>query len=103
MAIAAAHAIAGYAEKKGLSPQYIIPTMLDTDMVPFVASEVAAAAVSEGIARNPITKNEVKTLVANDIEYSIELSQQLSESGLVKDISDDFVKKIVDSVAAEYL
>ncbi|MBQ7489716.1 MAG: NADP-dependent malic enzyme [Bacteroidales bacterium] len=103
MAIAAAHAIAGYAEKKGLSPQYIIPTMLDTDMVPLVASEVAAAAVSEGIARNPITKNEVKTLVANDIEYSIELSQQLSESGLVKDISDDFVKKIVDSVAAEYL
>ena len=92
MAIAAAHAIAGYAEKKGLSLQYIIPTMLDTDMVPLVASEVAAAAVSEGIARNPITKNEVKTLVANDIEYSIELSQQLSESGLVKDISDDFVK-----------
>ena len=101
MAIAAARAIAGYAEGKGLLRTHIIPTMLDTDMVPLVASEVAAAAMSEGIARHPIDKETVKSLVMSDIQRTVAISESLMRSGLIEDLPEEIVRKVVDAVSKD--
>ena len=101
MAIAAAKAIAGYAEGQGLSRTHIIPTMLDTDMVPLVASEVAAVAMSEGIARHPIDKETVKSLVMSDIQRTVAISESLMRSGLIEDLPEEIVRKVVDAVSKD--
>ncbi|MDR2201609.1 MAG: NAD-dependent malic enzyme [Clostridiales bacterium] len=51
MKIAAAYAIAAYAEKRGVSPDYIIPSALDSGVANAVAEAVARAAKKSGVAR----------------------------------------------------
>ena len=101
MTIVAAEAIAEYAEKQGLSEEHIIPTMLDSDMVPCVAAAVAAAAVKEGIARNPLSFSDVKSLVAKDIERANMTASLLVKEGLVDDMPQEVVKKIADEILSE--
>ena len=51
MKVAAAHAIAGVVGKDELSPEYIIPSVFNRDVVPAVAGAVAHAAEEAGVAR----------------------------------------------------
>ena len=51
MKIAAAYAIAGLVDEKDLSPDYIIPSALNKDVVKTVAAKVAEAARKTGVAR----------------------------------------------------
>jgi len=50
MCIAAANEMAKMAEEKGLSPDYIMPTMDDVDVFPREAAAVAMKAIEQGIA-----------------------------------------------------
>ena len=59
MAIAAARSLAAFAEKKGIHPEYIIPTMQEVDVFPQVAADVAMQALADGVARAPATRAEV--------------------------------------------
>lgn len=51
MCIAAAHALADMAEEKGLTPEYLLPTMDEWHVFPREAAAVAAKAVEQGVAR----------------------------------------------------
>ena len=51
MKLAAAHAIAAVVKPDELSPEYVIPSVFNRDVAPLVASAVAAAADSSGVAR----------------------------------------------------
>lgn len=51
MKIAAAYAIAGLVDEKDLSPDYIIPSALNKEVVKTVAAKVAEAARKTGVAR----------------------------------------------------
>jgi malate dehydrogenase (oxaloacetate-decarboxylating) len=51
MALAASYAVANFAEKKGISPDYIMPTMDETEVFAYEAADVAMQAVKEGVAR----------------------------------------------------
>ena len=51
MCIAAAVEMAKMAEEKGLTPDYIMPTMDDVDVFPREAAAVAVKAIEQGIAR----------------------------------------------------
>ena len=53
MKMAAAHAIAECIAQEYLQPEYIIPSVFDTDVVKKVANAVEKAARNSGIARNP--------------------------------------------------
>jgi len=59
MCIAAAKALAGYAESKGISEEYIIPRMTEKDVFPEVATAVAMKAIKQGVARLKLTEEEV--------------------------------------------
>ncbi len=60
MFLAAAYAIARYAEKKGLSEEYIVPTMEETEMYVEEAIAVAEKAIEIGVARRKISRNELE-------------------------------------------
>jgi malate dehydrogenase (oxaloacetate-decarboxylating) len=60
MAICAAHAIAAFAEKRGISTENIMPTMLESELFPVVAADVAMQAVKEALL--VILKREMKSI-----------------------------------------
>ena len=60
MFIAAAYAIARYAEKKGIHEEYIIPTMEEAEMFVEEAVAVAEKAMEEGVARRKLSRSELE-------------------------------------------
>jgi malate dehydrogenase (oxaloacetate-decarboxylating) len=80
MAIAAAHAVADFAEKKkGISPDYIMPTMQETEVFAVEAADVAMQAIKDGVARVNLTWDEVyKTTLADvtEVRATMDLLQK---------------------------
>ncbi len=85
MAIAAAYALAKYAEKKGINPSYIIPKMDEADVFPEEAAEVAMQAIKDGVARKIISYEEAFDWAKRDIEYSRTMFQSMIDTGFVKE------------------
>jgi malate dehydrogenase (oxaloacetate-decarboxylating) len=71
--IAAAKAIAGYAEKQGLNENHIVPTMDDTEMYIEEALAVAEKAIEIGVARRKPGRSgleeEIRTLIYRPKKY----------------------------------
>ncbi|AFZ70548.1 malic enzyme [Caldisphaera lagunensis DSM 15908] len=92
MAITAAYEIAKFAEEKGLSENYIVPTMEEWEVYPRVAAAVAVKAVEEGVARKTTTYKEE----LDNATYMISLSRKKLETvyqrGLIKDPLIDYTK-----------
>jgi malate dehydrogenase (oxaloacetate-decarboxylating) len=80
MAIAAAHSLADYAEKRGINPENIVPTMDEATVFPEEAASVAMQAIKDGVARVTMTREEAFTKAKADIEYSRNLSKTLVDS-----------------------
>ncbi len=83
MCIAAAFAVAKYAEKKGLSEEYIIPTMEETDMFIEEAVAVGMKAMEQGIARKKLSKSELQNRAATTIKRSQETTKLLMKSKII--------------------
>jgi len=60
MAIAAAYAIAKTAEDNGLREDYIVPTMLETDVFINEAVAVGMKAIDQGLARRPLSEQQLR-------------------------------------------
>jgi malate dehydrogenase (oxaloacetate-decarboxylating) len=84
MCLAAATALAEMAEKKGLSPEYILPTMDEWEVYPREAAAVAVKAVEEGIARTPMTYEEELKNAEEIIHRSRGLTTHMMEEGFIK-------------------
>ncbi|MGD9491884.1 MAG: NADP-dependent malic enzyme [Bacteroidales bacterium] len=85
MAIAAAHSLADYAEKRGIDPENIVPTMDEADVFPFEAADVAMQAIKDGVARKPLSHEEAYQWAKKDIEYSRNLVKSMSDGGFLPD------------------
>ncbi len=59
MCIAAAKALAAFAERKGIHEDYIIPKMTESDVFPEVATAVAMKAIEHGLARMQLSEEEI--------------------------------------------
>jgi malate dehydrogenase (oxaloacetate-decarboxylating) len=71
MAIAAAYAVANYAEqKKGINPDYIMPTMEETEVFAVEAADVAMQAIKDGVARLPMSWDDVYNTTLRDIKQA---------------------------------
>jgi malate dehydrogenase (oxaloacetate-decarboxylating) len=84
MAIAAAHSLADYAEKKVLSPDNIIPKMSDAEVFPTEARDVAMQAIKDGVARVKLTAEEAFAKAETDIKEAREITDKMMELGLIK-------------------
>ena len=84
MCIAAANALADMAEEKGLTSEYILPTMDEWEVFPREAAAVAVQAVEEGLARTPMTYDEELKNAEEIIRRSRGLTTQMMEEGFIK-------------------
>lgn len=84
MAIAAAHAVADYAEKKGIHPDYIMPTMEETEVFAAEAADVAMQAIKDGVARVKLEWDEVYQTTLADVTGARAAIDLLQANGLIK-------------------
>ena len=85
MVIDAAKELAGFAREKGLSKNYIIPTMVQWEVYPRVAAAVSQAAVREGQARRKLSQRRSFRMAMEMIEHSRKVMGSLRRSGIIRD------------------
>ena len=84
MCIAAAYALARYAEKKGIHEDYIIPTMDETEAYIEEAIAVAEKAIEQGVARRKPTRQELEEEIREMIMRPKRYLEIALREGLVK-------------------
>ena len=90
MVIAAARELADFAKRKGgLSPTNIIPTMLDWEVFPSVATVIGEQAQREGLARKNISRSDLFEQARRIIQQSRNLSSVLLEKGIIAPLPED--------------
>ncbi|MFO8086969.1 MAG: NADP-dependent malic enzyme [Bacteroidales bacterium] len=102
MAIAAAHALADYAEKRGINPENIVPTMDEASVFPEEAAAVAMQAIKDGVARRKISREEALKIAQNDIDAARSATKMLSDNGFIEDppqhMIDDAFEQAINEV-----
>jgi len=83
MAIAAAQAIAKTAEEKGLTDEYVVPTMLETEVFINEAVAVGLKAIDQGIARRPLSEVELRREAEKKILHAQAEVKVLMDSGII--------------------
>ncbi|MBQ2762888.1 MAG: NADP-dependent malic enzyme [Candidatus Methanomethylophilaceae archaeon] len=85
MCIAAARELARCAEEKGISEDYIIPTMSETDVFISEAVAVAEKAMSQGVARLKLSRQELRDRAEFMIKRSRGLTAKMMDDGYIAD------------------
>ncbi|MDG6902610.1 MAG: NADP-dependent malic enzyme [Nitrososphaerota archaeon] len=85
MVIDAAMELAGFAREKGISRNYIIPTMVQWEVFPRVAARVGQAAIREGVARKKLSAKESLSTAMETIEHSRKVMKTLRRNGIILD------------------
>jgi len=83
MAIAAAEELVAFVRRRGLSADQLLPLMTDWTAAAGVAAAAGAAAVAEGLARNPLKREQLERLALDAIGQSRAAVAQLIEAGLI--------------------
>lgn len=84
MAIAAAHSLANFAEKRGINPESIVPTMDEADVFAIEAADVAMQAIKDDVARVKMTWDEAYQEAKKGIDYSRSLIHSVCDNGFIK-------------------
>ncbi len=102
MAITAAYSMANYAERKGISPDNIMPKMDDTEVFAYEAADVAMEAIKNGVARVEMTWDEVFNRTMEDIKQTRGTIDMMMENNFIPQpdvkMLEDALKVAVDSV-----
>jgi malate dehydrogenase (oxaloacetate-decarboxylating) len=85
MCIAAAMELAKTAEDKGLSEDYIIPSMDEWEVFPREAAAVGAKAIEQGIAEKVMTREELYKTAESIISKARDQTKMLMEEGFISD------------------
>jgi malate dehydrogenase (oxaloacetate-decarboxylating) len=83
MCLAAAHALADMADERGLTPDYILPTMDEWEVFPREAAAVAAKAVEQGLAGLTTTYAEEFQRAAAIIRRARNMTDVMMEEGFI--------------------
>ena len=103
MAITAARSLAAFAEKRGLSPDYIIPTMDEAAVFPQEAADVAMQAVADGVARVPLAREEVYRRAEADITQARKLMEVLIEGRLIREPPAEMLEQALAETIREIM
>ena len=93
MAIAAAHSLADYAERRGIDPENIVPTMDEAGVFPHEAADVAMQAIKDGVARVTMSRDEAYKKAQTDIEYSRGMTAKLMETGYIEHPPEEMLQE----------
>jgi len=104
MAIAAAHSLAETARKRGISAESIMPTMDEDGVFAEEAAAVAMQAIEDGVAANPMTREEVIAAAQADIDEARRTVHHLMDNGFIKpppqSMIDDVVRSTIEAIIA---
>ena len=75
--------MARYAEDRGISEEYIIPTMEDWEVFVKEAVAVGLKAIEQGVAREKLSREELTKRAEKVIKESRETVATLMEAGLI--------------------
>ena len=81
MAIAAAHAIADTARQQGLREEFIVPTMMDTEVFVNQAVAVGLKAIEQGIARRVLPEDQLHREAEDRIRHAQSETRILMREG----------------------
>jgi malate dehydrogenase (oxaloacetate-decarboxylating) len=84
MCIASATALAKYAEDKGLTKEYIIPTMSEWEIYPLQATETGVKAMEQGLARIKMSREELYERANYIISRTQKIVNLLMEKGHIQ-------------------
>ncbi len=101
MAIAAAHSLADYAEKRGISVNDIVPNMEEASVFPHEAADVAMQAIKDGVARLTMTWDEAFQKAKKDIEHSRALTRSLMDKGFIAPPPAEMIKTALEFAISE--
>lgn len=101
MAIVAARSLARFAEEKGISPEYITPTMDEAGVFPYEAADVAMQAIKDGVARIDMTRDEAYALAEKDIQYARSLTGDLIKNGYIQQPPAEMIEAAIKFAIAE--
>jgi len=86
--VVAAQELARYTEKEGtLTEQHILPTMMDWEIYPLVASAVGEKCVSMGIARLKMTRKQIHNRAQEVIQKSKNMINSVQKSNFIESFS----------------
>ena len=83
MCIAAAEALAGYVERKGMTEDYIMPRMDEPEVFVEEAVAVGLKAIEQGLARRILTREELRKSAETSIRRAIKDRDIRQEKGIV--------------------
>jgi malic enzyme len=94
--------MANFAMKKGLNPDYIMPTMEETELFAQEAADVGTQAIKQGVARIQLSHKEIYDATLRDIKEARSILDLLMKENFVKkpDMAfiENAVKKAIESV-----
>ncbi len=102
MAIAAAHSLAAFAQRRGIDPQNIIPRMDETEVFAHVAADVGQKAVEEGFARVIMSREEIFERALAEITQSRALCHHLMDSGFIKSPPQELIQEVFETCLAKF-
>ncbi|HSK10591.1 MAG TPA: NADP-dependent malic enzyme [Vicinamibacterales bacterium] len=100
MAIAGAYAVANFAEKKGINPEYITPTMDETEVFAEEAADVAMTAIKNGVARTELDRDTVYQRTLHDIKQAREMIGVLMRDDFIRSPDAAMLQAAVDTAIA---
>jgi len=83
MCIASANELARYAEDKGLSEEYIIPSMDEWEIYPRQATATGLKAIEQGIARKKMSRQEIYERAESIIKRTQDIVALLMRQGFI--------------------
>ena len=90
MCIAAAKEMAKCAEEKGLTEDYIIPSMSEWEVFPREAVAVALKAQEQGVARLKLSRQEIYDRAEYMIKRSRDLTESMMKTGFIVDAKNAY-------------
>ena len=101
MAIAAAHSLANYAEKRGINPENIVPKMDEVGVFSQEAADVAMQAIKDGVARVKLTREEAFKKASEGINYSRSMTKTLMDNNFIKEPSQELLQDALEYAISE--
>jgi malate dehydrogenase (oxaloacetate-decarboxylating) len=102
MAIAAAHSIADFSERRGITPDNITAKMDETDVFVQEATDVALQAIKDGVARITLPKEEIYAKAKNDIYHARNTIHELVKLGLIKTFPEEELQEVLKWVIESF-
>lgn len=102
MAIAAAHSLAGYAERRGINPEDIVPKMDELDVFAHLAADVAMQAIKDGVAREILSHAEVFNRAKAEIDATRSLCHSMMDQGHISAPPQSLIEVALQQTLAKF-